>query len=49
LEGSVTLYAIHAAGNPHVAAVGPGGGLTYRLWQDGMAAPEELSIRTEAW
>jgi hypothetical protein len=49
LEGSVTLHAIDAAGKPHVAAIGPGGGLTYWLWQDGMAAPKELRITSEDW
>jgi len=48
-QGGVTLQAIDAAGKPHVTAIGLGGGLTYWLWQDGMAAAEERSITPENW
>jgi beta-aspartyl-peptidase (threonine type) len=48
-RAGVTLHAIDAAGKPHVVAIGPGGGLTHWLWQDGMAAPEERSVTAEAW
>jgi beta-aspartyl-peptidase (threonine type) len=48
-EGGVTLHALDAAGKPHVAAIGLGGGLTYWLWQDDTDAPEELSITPEDW
>jgi L-asparaginase / beta-aspartyl-peptidase len=48
-QGGVTLHAIDAAGKPYVVAIGPGGGLTYWLWQDGMAAPEERSVTAKAW
>lgn len=47
--GGVTLHAMDAAGRPHVAAIGRGGGLTYWLWHAGMAAPEERSVAAEAW
>ncbi len=48
-QGGVTLHAIDAAGKSHVIAIGLGGGLTYWLWQDGMAAAEERSITPEDW
>lgn len=48
-EGGVTLHALDAAGKPHVATIGPDGGLTYWVWQDGMAAPEERSVTSEEW
>jgi len=48
-QGGVTLHAIDAAGKPHVTAIGPGGGLTWWLWQDGMAAAEERTVTAEDW
>jgi L-asparaginase len=48
-QGGVTLHAIDAAGKHHVTAIGPGGGLTYWLWRDGMAEAEERSVTPESW
>jgi L-asparaginase len=48
-QGGVTIHALDAVENPHVAAIGPGGGLTYWVWQDGMFAPEERSVTPEEW
>jgi L-asparaginase len=48
-QGGVTLHAIDATGKSHVAAIGLGGGLTYWLWHDGLAAAEERSITPEDW
>ena len=47
--GGVTIHALDAAGRPHVAAIGRGGGLRYWVWTPGMAAAEAREVTAEPW